>query len=726
MTKLADLKRYPKHAHFVYSHPIKQMNIYYFLDNSSHPYQIIDFLRIICGLKKIVVLVRVWMTETHRLVLMPSGRQGDIAEGTTVIEAARQLGVEIESICGGRQTCGKCVIAHEIGTFPKHGITSAKNHLTAPDSTEQAYAEQHGINLEEKRLSCAACLTGDVLVHVPDESLARKQVVRKEASQLTIELEPAVRLLYVEVEPAEMGSAGDWERLQTALSEQWDIDNVSIDPFALRTLQKTLRKGDWSVTVTLWQDREIIRVESGYNENLYGLAVDVGSTTVAAHLCDLRTGEVLATETTMNPQVRYGEDLMSRVSYGMMEAQGVNRMHRAIIKALNDLAKQAAETANISTKEITDCVLVGNTVMVALLLGIDPVELGGAPFALATQDSVDMKARDLGLNEIHSGAMIHLLPSIAGHVGADNVAVLLFELPKFDDGISLIVDVGTNAEILLGTKDHILSASSPTGPAFEGAQISHGQRAAPGAIERLRITENGVRYKVIGDERWNDEIEDGESLRPTGICGSGIIEAVVELFLIGAIDNGGRFIADNKHPNLEMDERKAIFELVSAEDSATGQAITVSQNDVRQIQLAKGALYAGIKLLMDKMGVSQIDTIKLAGAFGSYIDPKYAMILGLVPDCDLANISAIGNAAGDGARIALLNQSQRKIAQEAARSVDYVETAIAPDFQEHFVAAMGLPHATEPYPHLAHLLPEPSTTQTERRSSRRRRTKQKE
>jgi uncharacterized 2Fe-2S/4Fe-4S cluster protein (DUF4445 family) len=660
------------------------------------------------------------MAEQHRLILMPSGRQGDIPAGTTVLEAARQLGVEIESICGGRQTCGKCLIAHEIGTFQKHGISSTVNHLTAPDSTEQAYAEQHNINLTEKRLSCAACVLGDVLIHVPDESLARKQVVRKEASQLTIELEPAVRLLYVEVEPATMGSAGDWQRLQNALSEQWKIENISIDPFVLRTLQKTLRDGQWSVTVTLWQGREIIRVEAGYNESLYGLAIDVGTTTVAAHLCDLRTGEVLATETAMNPQVRYGEDLMSRISYGMMEAQGVNRMHHAIIKALNDLAQQASETAGITAKEITDCVLVGNTVMLDLLLGIDPVELGGAPFALATQDAMDIKARDLGLNKLHTGAMVHLLPSIAGHVGADNVAVLLFELPRFSDEVTLIVDIGTNAEILLGTKDHILSASSPTGPAFEGAQIEQGQRAAPGAIERVRITEKGVRYKVIGDERWSDELVAGESLRPTGICGSGIIEAVAELFLMAVIDNGGRFIADSQHPNLEIEGRKASFTLVAAADSATGQPIIVTQNDVRAIQLAKGALYAGIKLLMDKMGVSQVDTIKLAGAFGSYIDPQYAMILGLIPDCDLEHVSAIGNAAGDGARIALLNQSQRKLAQTATRSVDYVETAIAADFQEHFVAAMGLPHARDAYPHLEHLLPEVSANQNERRSRRHR------
>lgn len=668
------------------------------------------------------------MTDSHRMVLMPSGRQGDIPHNTTVLEAARQLGVEIESICGGKQTCGKCLIAHELGQFQKHGITSVAENLTEPDATEHAYAARNGINLDERRLSCSAHIQGDVLIHVPDESLARKQVVRKAAGQLQVEVAPAVRVYYVEVEPAELGKRSDWSRIQVALKEQWGLENITIDPRLLPELQKTLRADNWSITVTIWQNRDVIRVEAGYNDSLYGLAVDVGSTTIAAHLCNLLTGEVVATETTMNPQVRYGEDLMSRVSYGMMESQGVTRMHRAVIKALNDLAKQAAETAQINPTEITDAVLVGNTVMVNLLLGIDPVELGGAPFALVTEDALDIKARDLGLSALHKGAMIHLLPSIAGHVGADSASVLLSEQPYFDENITLICDIGTNAEILLGTKDHILSASSPTGPAFEGAQITHGQRAAPGAIERVRISEQGVRYTVVGDERWNDELEEGESLQATGICGSGIIEVVAELFLVGVLDNGGRFNAKSTHPNLRMSERSAEFILVGAQQSATGKPIVVTQNDVRAIQLAKGALYAGIKLLMNAFGTQAVNRVKLAGAFGSYIDPKYAMILGLIPDCDLDDVAAVGNAAGDGARIALVSAEQRLVIQKAVHKVEYVETAVAPTFQDEFVGAMGLPHASDPFPHLQAILPEQSDNTLNDRQSRRaeRRRKRKE
>lgn len=663
---------------------------------------------------------------THRLILMPSGRRGDVPHATTVLRAAQALGVEIESICGGRQTCRKCLVSLERGAFPRHGITSADEHLSPPDEAERDFAARHGIDLTQRRMSCAARILGDVLITVPEESQSRKQVIRKEASDLTIEVAPAVRLVYVEVQPAELGGSADLKRLQTALAEQWDLHDITLDPALLPSLQKTLREGNWAVTLTLWHNRHIIRVEPGFVESLYGLAVDVGTTTIAGYLCDLHTGRVVATHSMMNPQVRYGEDLMSRISYGMMEPQGVNRLHRAVITALNEVAAQASEAAGIQPSEIVDLVLVGNTVMHALFLGIDPVELGGAPFALTTEDPIDVKARDLGLKSVHPGAMVHVLSCIAGHVGADNVGVLLAELPMLDDQMTLVVDIGTNAEILLGNKDRILSASSPTGPAFEGAQITHGQRAAPGAIERVRVDpQTGLpRYRVIGDDRWNDELGEGEKLSPTGICGSAIIEVVAELFTAGLVDATGRFVEDapRRSPRIRPKGRTAELVLAPAEETSTGKEIVVTQNDIRQIQLAKGALYAGISLLRDKLGIFRIDRIKLAGAFGSYIDPRYAMILGLIPDADLANVSAVGNSAGDGARIALLNRDQRRLAAEAARRVEYVETAVEPAFQEHFIAAMNLPHAKDEFPHLAEIIPQGETAPAngQRRSARRR------
>ena len=686
-----------------------------------------------CG--KVCILVELRSRDmskqesTYRLILMPSGRQGDVADGTTVLDAAQSLGVEIESICGGRQTCGKCLVSQVTGHFDKHAIDSLPSNITQPDTAEQAYAAKHNLDLDELRLACAACIVGDVLIHIPEESLARKQVIRKAASELQIEVAPAVRLVYVEVEPAELGKASDWRRIQDALAEQWDLHDIQIDPTLLPELQSALRDDDWKVTLTLYHNQRVIRIEPGYNESLYGMAVDVGSTTIAGYLCDLRTGEVVATETLMNPQVKFGEDLMSRVSYGMMEADGVDKLHRVVIKALNDLSKHASETAGIDPKEITELVLVGNTVMHHLFLGIDPVELGAAPFALAVDDAVNILARELGLRSVHSGAMVHVLPCIAGHVGADNVAVLLAELDRLDEKISLVVDIGTNAEILLANDQQIFSASSPTGPAFEGAQIEHGQRAAPGAIERVRIDrETGqIRYKVIGDDRWSHELADDESLSPTGICGSGIIEVIAELLLVRWMDNTGLLREElvTNHPALRMQGRVAEVVLVPADKTATGREIVVTQNDIRAIQLAKGALYAGIKLLMDHMGINRVDRIKLAGAFGTYIDPKYAMILGLIPDCDLEFVQGVGNSAGDGARIALLNVNQRNKVQSVVRSVQYVETAVEPDFQTHFVAAMNIPHASDPYPHLADVLPSTPNQSNQRLSREERRLRRK-
>jgi uncharacterized 2Fe-2S/4Fe-4S cluster protein (DUF4445 family) len=459
---------------------------------------------------------------------------------------------------------------------------------------------------------------------------------------------------------------------------------------------------------------------------VYGLAVDIGSTTVVAHLCDLRTGQVLATEAMMNPQVRYGEDLMSRVSYGMMEPQGVARLHRSVIGALNDLAKRAAATAGLTTEDLLEVVLVANTVMHHLLLGIDPVELGGAPFALAISDPVDLKARDLSL-KLHPAARVHVLPCIAGHVGADNVAVQLAEAPHQQDELMLIIDVGTNAEIVLGNREAVCCASSPTGPAFEGAQITHGQRAAPGAIERVRIDPLTLepRFKVIGGDDWvSPDSAPSDHVRATGICGSGIIEAVVEMFLAGIIDQDGRFNENgpSRSPRVRFDGRRGEYVLADPSQTVTGSPMVVTQNDVRAIQLAKGALYAGVKLLMEHKGVTTVDRIVLAGAFGSYIDPQHAMILGMIPDCELSKVVAVGNAAGDGARIALLNRDQRTEAARIARRVEHVQTAVAANFQAEFVGAMALPHATDPFPHLEGLIPARSDSAGMKRSQRRRST----
>ena len=666
--------------------------------------------------------------EKHLLILMPSGRRGWIEHGTPVLDAARGLGVEIESICGGRLTCGKCRVNIEEGNFPKHGITSDEAHLTPPSEEERLLLER--LHAAGGRLSCSACVTGDLLVTVPEESRAHKQVIRKSATQRVIEIDPAIRQVYVRVDEAQLGEhRGDWGRLQAALSEQWKLENLTIDLLALRRLQMALRQGKWAVTVTLWQEHEVIDVRPGYEEGVYGLAVDIGSTTVAAYLCDLRTGELLATESMMNPQVSFGEDLMSRVSFAMNRSDGLDKMHDAILDALNHLAANAAREAGIRARQIHEAVMVGNTTMIHIFLGINPEELGGAPFALANRDAMDIKARELGLH-LHPGANVHILPAEAGHVGADNVGVLIAEEPYHQEQNILIVDVGTNAEIDLGNRTAMLSASSPTGPAFEGGQISSGMRAAPGAIERVRIDPltKVARFRVIGEEKWSDEwqigpgapLEEQPAHLAAGICGSGIIEVIAEMYLAGIVNSDGRILPELQSERVIWDGRKGAYILATADQTTSGETLLITQDDVRNIQLAKGALYAGAKLLMNRSGINTVDKIVLAGAFGSYIDPKYAMILGLIPDCSLENVFAVGNAAGDGARIALLNRQKRLEAQEIAHWIRYVETAIDPDFQKEFVDAMYLPHRRDAYPHLAGILPEREDTPDQRREHRRR------
>lgn len=662
-----------------------------------------------------------------RVIFMPSGRRGRVPAGTTLLDAARGVGVEIESICGGRLVCGKCKVKIEEGIFQKHGIVSSAENVSPPSDDERAYLVEH--NIEDYRLSCAARALGDLLVTVPEESQARKQIVRKAAGERVIEVDAAVRQVYVEVEPAVIETPrGDWERLQDALAEQWQLGHLSIDYHARRKLQQVLREGGWKATVTIWQEQEVLDVRPGYHEGAYGLAVDIGSTTVAGHLVDLRTGAVVATESMMNPQVTYGEDLMSRISYSTTHETGLSTMHNAIVKALNRLAGLAAAQVGIKISDIYEAVLVGNTVMHHILLNIDPVELGAAPFALNSDGAIDVKARDLGLR-LNAGANVHVMPLVAGHVGADNVAVLLAEAPYQQDDMMLVIDIGTNGEILLGNREGVWSASSPTGPAFEGAQIEHGMRAAAGAIERVRVDrETGApRFKVIGDDRWSDEwpaasADDGQPRElASGICGSGIIEAIAELFLAGILRPDGRFDPDVENAYIDRSGRSVAYVLATADQTSTGRPIVVTQNDVRAIQLGKAALFAGTKLLMNRAGVERVERVILAGAFGSYISPLHAMVLGLIPDCDLEKVAAVGNAAGDGARIALLNRGRRLEAAERAREVHYVETAIQPEFQQEFVAAMHLPHASEPYPHLADVLPEPpeEAPLEERRAARR-------
>ena len=641
--------------------------------------------------------------EDALVVFTPSGRRGRFPLGTPVLKAARSLGVDIDSVCGGRGICGRCQIVLSEGEFAKHGIASRAGNLSEWGEVEARFDKKRGIK-SGRRLSCQALLQGDAVIDVPADSQVHKQVVRKRAELRDIKLDPAVRLHYVEVQEPDMHKpTGDLERLLAALREQWGLDELDeCDTRTIQALQKALRDGDWKVTVAVHRRKRITAIWPGFNDRAYGLAVDVGSTTIAAHLCNLSTGEILASSGVMNPQIRFGEDLMSRVSYVMMNPGGEVEMTEAVREALNTLIDEVAAEGGIDKTKILNATFVGNPIMHHLLLGIDPTELGGAPFALATNSGLTLWARELDI-DMHSDARVYILPCIAGHVGADTAGVILSETPYLFDDIVLIVDVGTNAEIVLGSKARLLAASSPTGPAFEGAQISCGQRAAPGAIERVRIDPETLepRFRVIGSELWSDEEGfDAETAKTgvTGICGSGIIEVLAEMYLTGILASDGTIdgAMAAKSPRVQADGRTFSYLVREGEPE-----IRILQNDVRAIQLAKAALYAGARLLMDQLGIDAVDRIVLAGAFGSHIDVKYAMTIGLIPDCDLSKVHSAGNAAGTGATIALLNQKARDEIERVVKTIEKVETAVEPKFQAHFVEAMGFPHTTAPYPNLA-------------------------
>ena len=661
------------------------------------------------------------MSDSDPLVVFtPSGKRARVARGTRVLDAARQMGVDLDSVCGGRGICSKCQVQPSYGDHAKHGIVAREGALTGFNAVEERYDRVRGLKTG-RRLGCQACIEGDIVLDVPPESQVHKQVVRKAATTRVLEMDPATRAVYVEVEPADMHAPkGARERLAEALARDWSLPAPEISVAMLARVQTALAEGEDKVTLALTTPQAgagiVTGVWPGFAEPpLLGLAVDLGSTTIAAHLTDLVSGAVLASGGVMNPQIRFGEDLMSRVSYAMMNEGGAAEMTAAVREALDTLAGDLAREAGRAAGDIYEITLVMNPVMHHLLMGFDPVPLGQAPFALATSDALEFPAREIGLT-LAPEARAYVLPLIAGHVGADAAAVALAEAPHRSDDLVLIVDVGTNAEILLGNKSRVLACSSPTGPAFEGAQISSGQRAAPGAIERVEIdpVTKELRFKVIGCDLWSDDpafatrvLDSGV----TGICGSGIIEAVAEMRMAGLVDAGGLIGSAEATGSARCRPTGRTHAYLVYDGSADGgPVIEVTQGDIRAIQLAKSALYAGARLLMDELGVDAVDRVVLAGAFGAHISPKHAAVLGMIPDCPLDRVTSAGNAAGTGAQLALVNVAARRDVEALVREITKVETALAPRFQEHFVAANAIPHATAPFAGLRAVVPLPDVS----------------
>ena len=648
------------------------------------------------------------MTEKKCTVLFqPSGRRGQIEAGKTVLRAAQDLGVVLESVCGGEGVCGKCKVRLEEGLFDRESLHSEKSHLS-DFRPEESEAVSEAERAEGYRLACLATIQGDVQIYVPEQTRGKSQIIRKDAGDVAIRLDPGVKTYPLTLPPPTLHEPlGDFERLLRGLTA-CSLKDLSIAHSALQRLPESLRAGNWEVTAFVWMDRLILDVQPGTVEDYYGVAVDIGTTTVAAYLCNLRNGQLVAADSIMNPQVIYGEDVMARITYAMMNApEGLSRMREAITTGLNDLIRSVATSSRVLPEHIFEMTVVGNTAMHHIFLGINPRHLGLSPFPPAIHHSLDLKARDLGIR-IHPEANVHILPIEAGFVGADNVGVLICETPYHKDEIALIIDVGTNGELVLGNRRRVASSSCATGPALEGAHLQFGMRAAPGAIERVRIDPKTfhVRYKVIGVEQWSDQVPPAQ-IQARGICGSGVIEAVAEMFTAGILDMTGRIQENPNNPRLRNTGRWPAFVIAEAGETAIGQDITISVPDVRAVQLAKGALYAGAKIMMKALGVQRLDKVVLAGGFGSYIDPLRAMILGMFPDCGLKNVVTVGNAAGDGARIALLDRKKRVEADEIARQVEYIELTICPDFTMEFAEAMHFPHMVDEFPSLAPLLNRP-------------------
>ncbi|MBW2603194.1 MAG: DUF4445 domain-containing protein [Deltaproteobacteria bacterium] len=684
--------------------------------------------------------------KTATIIFQPSGQRGTISKNKSVLEAAREVGENIESLCGGKGSCGKCRVLIAEGRYPKYGVVSSRKHLSGWEKTESRY-----INKKDKkkgyRLACCAAIKGDVLVFVPEESRASKQIVSKRPGLLTVDYDPVVKKYDLFVDPPSAGdSRGDLERLIGALNVQYglkdlgcDIDTLyACDIDVLRSIPMTIREQNWHVTVSVWMDREIIRIVPGKVLDSFGIAVDIGTTTVVASLVHLNAMQILDTQYIMNPQVKYGEDVISRINYHVSNKEGLDEMSADIIEALNgmteallrstwpdntdwpetvkefddiEVQKQRAKTEGkflcLIPEDIEDVTIVGNTVMHHILLKFDPRHVARAPFAPVVQKSLNIKARNLKLDMCPS-AYVHILPNEAGFVGADNVAVLTAEAPYESDQIQLIIDIGTNGELVLGNRKRLLSTSCATGPAFEGAEITFGMRAAPGAVEHIAIDSetHEVVYKVVGHDAWSNYVKPGE-LQVRGICGSGIMDLLAELYRGGIITKSGAFRRDLStrrfRNNSETGQRE--FVIAWAAEAAIGRDITITQKDIRQIQLAKAAIYVGCKLLMQEWGTDRVDVVKIAGGFGLHIDPVKALIMGMIPDCDPDQIIAIGNAAGAGALVTLVNREKRSESDWVARTVEYVDLALLKGFKDEFVEALHIPHKKDPFPHLEPMVP---------------------
>jgi len=624
------------------------------------------------------------MDDNFQVCFTPSGRQFKGEFGDTLLQVAQDAGVAIRSLCGGYGQCHQCWIEVSEGEHSKFGVKCDPENVSAVTRLEKQLITDNP-TYKGKRLACQSCIQGDLVIDVPEESQEHKAYISKKNKAQNYSIASAINLIDCSLEEATLDkNPSASENLFEQLAKQGISANIDFS--LLRELQPLIHETSGDLTVAIRDTDQIVAVYPQGKHQVLGAAIDIGSTTLALYVYDLNNGKLVYESSAMNPQIRFGEDLMSRVSYVMMNEGGDEKLTIAVRTKITEMLHEACENLEADLNKLLEVVLVGNPIMHHIFFGISPVELGQAPFTLSIRSWLDVDAKDLGFN-LYSKTRLSFLPLIAGHVGADTAAAYLSQMDIMQSETTLLVDIGTNAEIMLAKNGQVYATSSPTGPAFEGAEISSGVRATYGAIERVRIDKDTlkVRFKVIGCDAWSDEPDYKlVQMKAVGICGSGIIEAIVAFAEAGIIDQSGLFV-ESKAPDLFSKKGNTTrFLLVDQGD----KSIYIEQVDIRSIQLAKAALSAGVSILMDYLDCKEFDKVLLAGAFGAHLDPRYVALLDIIPTSTAEKIISVGNAAGIGASAALLDVNKRQTIIDAVDEVVKIETATEPRFQEFFVDAM--------------------------------------
>lgn len=603
----------------------------------------------------------------------PEGRNVRTVPGTTIFQAAREAGVNIRSECGGKGVCGKCRVILEAKSSVSK-ITAAETKHLSSSVIDSGY-----------RLACQSLVRGNVIVEVPPESRVGARRIQSTGLERAVPLNPIVKKFHVVLrKPTLPDVTPDFERLLECMKEMSGFERLEIDYSLLMKLPNVLRDANWDITVTLWDDRRIIAVEkSDTTDNLLGLAIDIGTSKIVGNVVDLKIGKAIGLASVENPQVMYGEDILSRITFAMDDDNKLEALQTLVVGGINDIVYRACAEANVTPNEIYGATVVGNTAMHHLFLNIQPKHLALSPYTPALRGPMDVYAKELNI-KMNANGIIHLLPIIAGFVGADAVADVLASGIYDSEELSLLIDIGTNTEVFVGNSTDILSCSCASGPAFEGAHIKHGMKAATGAIEKVYI--DPASYEV--------EYETIDGTKPVGLCGSAVVDIVAELLKCGIIDFQGRFERNVISPRLRVLEDNSEFVLAGSEETSTGKAVTITQKDIGEIQLAKAAIFAGCSILMRKQNVrvEDLDRVLIAGAFGSYINPQNAKFIGLVPEVPIEKIKFVGNTAITGAKMALTSKKARETVEMLLRKVRYLELATDPDFNQEFRKATFIPH----------------------------------